>query len=175
MNIRPVGGVWWRIGSDGNLTAFDPTGAVVAKFIGGVFSGSSNKATQNDNATITSTSSLTGVATGFGQTITPVVSATVVWFWVIDGVSSDTAGDGALFGNDVVVGGTSLAGGTADTTSSFPGRMRSSAIGELDTITLVAYSLTLIPGTQYTNRLTARALTGGIASWASVNRFAFEV
>ncbi len=71
MNIRPIGAIFWRLDTSGNLTAFDATGNVIAKFTGSLFS--AKLKSTGSNASGGTTASTTFVSTGIGaDNFTPV-------------------------------------------------------------------------------------------------------
>ncbi len=76
MKLEPVGGIFWRLDSSGNLTAYDTAGNVLGQFVGTVFVSVLNRAQDKLSANVTTTST-TDVSTGFGVTITPRFSGAV--------------------------------------------------------------------------------------------------
>lgn len=178
MNIRPVGGVWWRIGTDGNLTAFDPTGAVVAKFNGGKFLGKLNRATNVSNAPITNSTSLTFVAIGRSMQITPLFTGTVQVTAVFENLNNTVAGDGVGVEIYQSNGSNNPAGGAVpDGTQLFGGvNNHTSAIANAHgTITLSTIVTGLAINAAVTFELAAEAIIGGTASFSFTAPFAMEI
>ncbi len=73
MSLRPIGGIFLRLDSNGNLNIYDPTGTSRALIINGVFSAVNNSASNNQTAGV-STLSGSLVSSGFGKNITPQLS-----------------------------------------------------------------------------------------------------
>jgi hypothetical protein len=77
MDLRPVGGIFWRLDSSGNLTAYDTAGNVLGKFVGTKFSGVFNASVVPGQGVFTTTST-TPVSTGQGTNITLQVSSRIM-------------------------------------------------------------------------------------------------
>ncbi len=95
LKLEPVGGIFWRLDSSGNLTAYDTAGNELGKFVGGLFSSTNNASRAVVIAT--GTTSATFVSTGEGVTITPRVSGSVLILFVA-ALRSGVAGDDAELG-----------------------------------------------------------------------------
>ena len=115
MDLRPSGGIFWRLDSSGNLTGYDTVGTAIAKFTGGAFSSSLTRGVLTTNSPITSTLSTTAVSTGYGLLLTPkITSAALVLFSISASIA--TTGQTATFtirrvnGSAVPAGGASATG-----------------------------------------------------------------
>jgi hypothetical protein len=127
VSLRPIGGIFLRLDSSGNLNVYDTTGTSIAKFIGGVFSSKLNRGVAANNAPITGTT-LGPVHTGYYSQITPQVSGALLIILETD-LSHTVAGDiveMAIYekagantpaGNDPVTGWTKLTVGVYQTIS----------------------------------------------------------
>jgi len=92
LSLRPIGGIFLRLDASGNLTVYDSSGTVVAKFVGGLFSGQFNRATALGTPIVNTTSTVL-VHSGLYAQITPQVSGNILAF-IINNMANNTAGDG---------------------------------------------------------------------------------
>lgn len=69
MDLKPSGGIFWRLDGSGNLTAYDTSGNTLGVFVGGFFSAKTNGGTAVTNGTLSMASS-TQQSYGAGVTIT---------------------------------------------------------------------------------------------------------
>ncbi len=91
MKLEPVGGIFWRLDSSGNLTGYNTAGTVLAKFAAsGAFSFSANRFFSGGN--VIGTASATFVSTGKGGGLTALVSG-IAHLMIIGTVESTVAGD----------------------------------------------------------------------------------
>jgi hypothetical protein len=88
--LRSTGGIFWRLDASGNLTAYDTSGTVLGKFIGGVFSAKQNLATLTGGAGVT-TVSTSFVSTGEGVSVKSQISGFVTIIAQIAGRDQTTA------------------------------------------------------------------------------------
>jgi len=79
MSLRPIGGIFLRLDASGNLTVYDSSGTVVAKFVGGLFSSKQNYAFQSlySGGQALSNSGGLALSTGCGVGLTNAVGTSV--------------------------------------------------------------------------------------------------
>ncbi len=95
MSLRPIGGIFLRLDSNGNLNIYDPTGTSRALIINGVFSAVNNSASNNQTAGV-STLSGSLVSSGFGKNITPQLSSRIYASFTLSYGSTAANGSGGL-------------------------------------------------------------------------------
>lgn len=178
MNIRPIGGIFWKLDASGNLTAFDPSGTVIGKFIGGIFYAKGSLGTTSQNTALTSTTSTTGVSSGFNNVITFQFTGRAWVNFIAINCNNNTASDGGELavayntGNNPVSGGSAIAG-------TFPAQLvaafvnNASTAGFQTTMQVAALVTGLTVGTTYTFTIRCRAITGGTFSFG-INDFEIE-
>lgn len=168
--IRSTGGLFWRLDSSGNLTAYDTSGTVIAKFLSGLLSTGGNVGSLLSNSPITTTTSTTAVSTGNGALFTPQVKGRAILICEVGAQNSAVAGSTfSLWQN---TGSTILAGGTAQTgtnlTAVSTGTFSSAIATAQGEITLI-HLPSLTVGTQYTFTLAVRANSSGTVSFTIQN------
>ncbi len=174
MKLEPVGGIFWRLDSSGNLTAYDTAGTVLATFRGGLFSAQVNSGTLVQNVPITTTASLTAVHRGEGRQITPRQSGRILVLWAGFNFSSSIAGDGAAIGIGRTTGASNPAGGAAYG-GGFIGVVpsgRSGVANEPFELSVAVLDIGLTLDQLYTYHEVWNAVTGGTATAvANANNF----
>ena len=164
MSLRPIGGIFLRLDSSGNLNVYDTSGTVVLKLIGGVISGVQARGTPGTNSAVLTNATATLNYVGVGVVITPLVS-TKVLIYCVGRASNNTGGDGVGIqinqnvGNSVHAGG-GAAAGTALNGIAYTGLSANSATP----FAIMVEATGLTPGTNYVFDLCLQALTGGTAT-----------
>jgi hypothetical protein len=164
--LNPLGGIFWRLDSNGNLTAYDPSGTTVLQVIGGILSALLNAGIQQSNTPITSTTSLSGVHSGFYFQITTRISTRVLYM-ANGNAFNQTAGDSCGFGFWRKAGAQNPTGGLAIdgtwlTKSGFsPFTTKNNTNAEMFSIIAIDVGLTV--GQTYTYSFGFSAVTGGTA------------
>ena len=180
MSLRPIGGIFLRLDASGNLTVYDSSGNIVAKFLGGKLSVSGNRGTKVSNAPIVSTTSIspTRVASGNSLQITPQVTTTIAIFAVLGGgAKNNTAGDGgelAVYrstGSNNPAGGATPDGALASFSAPFTASTANS--GSTPTLAFIDTGLTL--GQVYTYEVAVAVITGGTMTYGTANIDGFEI
>lgn len=162
--LRPTGGIFWRLNSSGNLTAYDVSGNVLATFAGGTLIAAKLLVLLSTNAPITTTTSLTGVATGnyFQVPAAQPGLTNPFGFIVAVTVSNNTAGDGVSISASAASGGVGESGGTADTSNSLIQTFTSTSANATGVV-LIAGNSNFIGLAGVVNIL-FRVVTGGTAT-----------
>ncbi len=179
MSLRPIGGIFLRLDSSGNLTIYDSSGTVIAKFIGGLFSSKINKSTPVTNGSINTTTSVTDVSTGFGSTITAQTSGNVLII-VTFIVSNNTAGANVTASVYTKNNATTIDAGGAAISGSFgladAKTLVSSAANQIQTYALITY-VSVTVGTPVALEIALRvsAGTGTIAGLPAQQPLVLEV
>jgi hypothetical protein len=180
VSLRPIGGIFLRLDSSGNLNVYDATGTVIAKFLGGKLSISGNKGTKVSNAPIVSTTSIspTRVASGNSLQITPQITTTLALFAILGGgAKNNTGGDGGEIAVYRSTGSNNPAGGAAldgsIVTFSAPFSVGTANTGATPTLAFIDTGLTI--GQAYTYEVAVAVITGGIMTWGQANIDGFEI
>jgi len=162
LSLRPIGGIFARLDSSGNLTFYDAVANVLGTFSQGSYSASLNKI-NIFGAYSTASLDSTMTNTGIGVSFTTKVSGKA--FVIMSGIgSSNTGGDGfhiqtRFFANiSVPASGTTTPTGLGLLDMAFP------ASGTTVTSFSQFAFATVVAGTPYALWLALGAVTGGTAS-----------
>jgi hypothetical protein len=175
MSLRPIGGIYWRLDASGNLTSYDSSGNVIAKFVSSKFSGQVNSSQISYSAGY-STTSLTDVSVGAHATFTSQVSTRALVAGYIS-YANDTAnadGNWSVYittgsdpgqgnqpgGTDVAV--VTLAGACPTASRFYEG-------------TVFGFRGSIVVGTQFTFYLTISSHVSGTARISSANIWIIEI
>ncbi len=158
MKLEPVGGIFWRLDSSGNLTAYDTAGTVLGQFVGGTFHTVNTRA--DTSITGSGTTSATFVSTGDGVSITPLVGKVALFMTgsVRSTVASDQAEIGIYRNTTGIPGEGAGVGGDASIIESNPFQLPGGVL--YVRVPLVAVDISVVAGTQYFYYTTYRRASG---------------
>jgi hypothetical protein len=167
LSLRPIGGIYARLDSSSNLTFYDASGTVLAKFISGKLSTTGNFAQILSNAQNHSTSASL-VSTGVGVQFTPQVSTTARIAFNSTAYNA-TLNDGvymSVYRSTTAIPAVNNAPGGGDTelmSGSGPAMWSSTANANGNLAAFFTDSGPLVPGTLYYYYIVYRIAVGGTA------------